>query len=403
MPRKNKNAKHKKKKGGTPRPKTGSEISDLVSLVDHAVKYKYSFKEVARPRTNGLLEDQQFPTFVYKPYLHSSNIKLSRECERKFFFEQRLGLRRPGSLHLPFLRGRMYHLMAASLYEGDTVEEASSRVRGIALAEIRDTGKHVSSTGRLYDGRSWEAVEKTAIDQCDQAIAAAAAYYKYHPPNTDRYQVVAIEEAADIRVKGVARIIRGRLDLAIYDTEKDEIWIEDHKSSSKAPYHTAQAYKIDHQVNLYRLLALALFPDTPVVGMIHNVVQMPTIRFSGKDQGVYANYLNRVEEWYEAKIVESSVPGQETESPFFRHRYRFPSSFVSEDFIQELQRTSKMANCQADIDKFPKCGNAFTCTGFMESHICPFLSLCSNENKSSWKQQVEDGVFIQLHREELDE
>ncbi len=341
---------------------------------------------------------------IYKPLVHSTNTKTHLECPRKFYYRERLGLRRRGLYSAGIHRGQVFHMVAAMLFEGKTAQEAYKTVHALmrlTQQDLRDSAHPTS--GLLPSGKPVDTVCDDIEVDTWKAYTMARVFYKKWPPDVKRFKILAVERKVLMTVSGISRPVSLQLDLVLAERGTKNIWIMDHKVTSGKPWDMVHALRFELQSHLYRLGAWAEFPHNPVRGMIHNVIKVPGIKYCPKtkdkpEDGGINHYLERVVEWYEKGEAEADLGGMK-QAPLVQSEVLFLEDRPPRDMMLNLGRASVAANRVARLSDYPRCGNNYTCVGMAGMFPCEYLSLCATESPQDWKGRIAAGEFIQRHRD----
>ncbi len=386
-----------------PRPPTGEELG-LVS------EYTGKAAVVQDLGYDGDLAWAELRSFLpdtattYRPYIHSTNMKTRQECERRFFFGERLGLRHAGEHVASFHRGTVFHMAAACLLDGQPQDQVIRAIYAFAKLRCTELKASADQFGILKDGMPWEKAAEQLMEGAEKALAMALIFLKKYPPNLQRYEVLGVEVPVVFKLKGVPRPIKATLDVVLRERKTGWIVFEDHKTTSKPPIDLAHALKFDFQPLLYRLAAMAKYPTVPIKGCVHNIIKVPSIKYcpSTKDKAGYQHYIGRVEDWFTEQEARYDA-GDLNANPLIRSSIRFSRTNLPADFLEQIKRTSRLANCKPLLARFPRCGNNYVCTGGAFGTPCAYLSLCATDNLEEWRQQLQSGYFIQRHRDQPEE
>lgn len=382
-------------------PPTGAEMG-MVKKCDR-IPPLYRFVRQA-PRTVDAIEFLEPGHKIYKPLVHSTNTKTHLECPRKFYFRERLGLRRRGLYSAGLHRGQVFHMVAAMLFENKTAQQAYQAVRALMLMAQHDLRDSAHPTSHLLpSGKPVETVcEDIEVDTW-KAYTMARVFYKKWPPDVERFKILAVERKGLMTVSGVSRPVSYQLDLVLSERGTKNIWIMDHKVTSGKPWDMVHALRFELQSHLYRLGAWAEFPHNPVRGMIHNVIKIPGIKYCPKtkdkpEDGGINHYLERVVEWYEKGEAEADLGGMK-QAPLVQSEVLFLEDRPPRDMMLNLRRASIAANRVPRLSDYPRCGNNYTCVGFAGQMPCEYLPLCATESRRDWRSRILAGEFIQRHRD----
>lgn len=335
---------------------------------------------------------------VFRPLLHSSNLSLHGICERKFYFSERLGLRLAGDYASALHTGSIFHEATARALQDGQLEELRKTVEkdtAILADEIRASA---DSTGILPNGKEAGKVVQQLHDDTNKALAMAECFFEAYPVNPAEYEVVAVEMPVTTMIAGIKRPVTGKLDLVLREKATGHLWLVDHKTAGENPARTVESLSYDGQLLLYRLLAMAAFPNNIVAGFIHQIIQKPTIKYCGKDADFDA-YVGRVREWYPEREREAAIAGP-ARSPFLRSKVSFQGFHLPADFVTLLKRVDRAARANLKPANHPRCCNKYTCNGLGNMPPCVYRKLCGSR-MSSWSLELMSPRprYIQAHRD----
>lgn len=342
-----------------------------------------AYNESARPRTtwwkrNGL--------DVLRPPLRSSAWAVWRECPRKFFFSERLGLRSKGSYSSALTVGTILHsLMEEAIKVGQSKIVADTAARLTREAQDKIMQDVDEATGLLPNGRTAIDVRAQIEKDGSMALALAAALLRAYPVEKllEKYEVLTVERPYIVKVEGMARQLVVKPDLLLRHRTTAFVWILDYKTTSLSPQVRAATMPFEFQPRYYAwVLHLALNPGLTeekcgyrIGGFIHNIIRKPTIR--QKQSESYDQYTQRVTEWYaeqstlnpnDPPIISSSVP------------MKYP--YLSEDVLVQIYELNRASSIYPDMARFYRCESA--CFGKFGNSPCPFLKLCRSEHNLSY-------------------
>lgn len=312
---------------------------------------------------------------VYEPPLHQSAVKTFNKCKRLYFWTQKLGLQRKGGYSAALNIGRWVHL--ALSHGAQPVHDDAAKVEppsGVTAEEFKKT----------VDGDMYKALSIAEV---------LSSRYGELPPG---FQAILVEEniTARVRVRHLEGSewshldqfiqIGGKLDILAEEIATGDLWIADHKTTTKPPVVLAKALSIDAQPIHYGLLAMAKYPDRRVVGCIHNIILKTTLKYPNskvKDDDP-GKYQQRVNEWYEKQDMLGQSDPQAI--PFVRSRTRFHKDFADE-YLGVLRGIEHSTTPSADYHSYPKVFDNFVCIQFKTP--CPLLELCRAQ-PAQWQHLI---------------
>lgn len=325
-------------------------------------------------------------TPIFQLPVRSTAIRDLGVCQRLFFFRYRLGLAPTHEYKAAFKRGEWFHRAVAL-----ALQNSSFRVVmwldqfDQEFNEWIDSQTKLAKDNIMPDGTPLDKFQETVTADFYKARAMALHFLKKWGALPDGFAAVTVEKTIFCKVKGLGRPLVGRLDILAREESTGYLWIIDHKTTSKAPVSLVGALSFDLQPQHYRLLAMAAFPDNRVAGVIHNIVQTPTIRYSprGLDKGGPDEFNKRLTLWYDTRTTEGAHDPERL--PSLRSTVRFTGDELSLDHMVILRQASGRAAGFLRLSRYPRCSNNYTCLGGSAGSACPFLRLCRHENPLEWR------------------
>lgn len=386
----------------------------------------------------------------YKAPLHSSTLRTIGECQRKYMFQDRLGFSKTGTYSPSLNIGTVFHhIQELALRGADEAERRHIAMQAVKTWVELQFPDSIAVMGLLPDGTSIQSKKEQIIKDAEKAIALGEIYYKRYPVDLEKYELVDVERhvSAEVLIGDKPISIQGTLDLVLRSRKTDNLIILDYKTTAKDAAKLMAALKMDIQPALYRLLAMAAFPDSRVTAFWHNVIQKPTISYGRNDelttiqsipeaiqkkldsgkpltekqQETYDSimakiesdkqfstswdkYLHRMNQWYkdrDEKAQEALDVGGIPQPPMLQSRVRLTRTVLTPDVEANLKRASKLQRAHIRPDGFPKVMNMYECVGFGNAPTCPFLELCDTDDRSTTQWPTILGQsFIQRHRDE---
>jgi len=206
---------------------------------------------------------------VQAPRLRQSSIYDLRSCPRKFLLRHRCNLKRKGYSYSRALTvGTFFHEYMAVLHRGLTVQAADAVVADYITTHCAEA---------FEAGKDPELVRLDLVSADALARALAELHWEFFPIDTSRFQVLEVEQV--VRNEWA----EGIPDLCFLDKQRDEIWLDDHKTEGQDGLVRAAPLLFELQPRLYRLLLQEKL-GRPVVGCVHNIIVKPAIEFCDKDR-----------------------------------------------------------------------------------------------------------------------
>lgn len=346
--------------------------------------------------------------------IRSSSATDYRNCPLYFLLRHRFGIRPSSSSEATALRmGSYTHWCFEAQLLGLTGEDKTKFVQNELIHSLE-------LKGALRESTVEETTEELNTARAWQEIAWSIA-----PIDLDRYRVIFTEKLIGGTVPFFSSEIRGRLDALLLDTHKNELWILDWKTTSYVPWLYIQTAPMQLQPDLYRILIRAcleanLFRDlaipdsATVAGVMHYVMQKPTIRISkktAKSQGEVAalsEYRNRCEEWYRGTGEFSHLSeerGQKSQ-PINLSRLRYSSPEVPARVMNRLKDIDKACG-YLPVPRFYPMNESTLLPRYAKSEsdlnpYYPFYACASTRDMAKWPRIIREQSF-EIHYREDDE
>lgn len=334
-------------------------------------------------------------TPVYRLPVRSTAIRDLGVCQRLFFFRYRLGLTLPHEYKAAFKRGEWFH-RAVALKLADTFFRSELSLPDINawVGQLDEefekwlaSQSKLAKDGIMPDGTQMFQFWDNATADFYKARAMALHFLKKWGALPDGFTAITVEKTIFCKVKGhrIGRPLVGRLDILAQEESTGYLWIIDHKTTSKSPVSLVGALSFDLQPQHHRLLAMAAFPDKRLAGVIHNIVQTPTIRYSprGLDKGGPESFNERLSRWYDEREVTGAHDPERL--PSLRSTVRFTGDEPPIDYMSLLRRASSRAAGFLRLSQYPRCSDNYICLGGTAGSACPFLRLCRHDNPLEWR------------------
>ena len=340
---------------------------------------------------------------VFHPAIHPSAAR-PIQCHRRFLFSARLGWHLP-SWASAFEIGHVFHTVMQGQYSGLSPETAVQAARKAAelylaeheaqlAAEIEATAAEGGTSSRMPDH---------AKQRKDLSVGVALGQIFMNAfPLPPQWRVLFVERTfgmglqevglriglQEIGLKHVrdARLrLEGTLDAGVMHPEPSwgneaETYIHDHKTTAYSPAIRAATLTFDNQSLLYRALLdgwLAEQGLPPCRGVVHNIIQKPTIRLK-KDE-TYEEYVDRCFEQYDLTALKDphNPPMDRSFVSFLR-----PPLKDDLELLEVLELIAPYYVREPSLIGFPRCGSSYVCSS--RGKTCPYLPLCQIENPGAW-------------------
>jgi hypothetical protein len=352
---------------------------------------------------------------IYTPTIRSSPMKMA--CRRKYLFRYRFGLS-PRRYEAALLVGRTYHeVMAGLLRNAPSIDEdVFDNVVSDLMLQVEAWDRHLYAmelpNGILPWGEQRERIVADARKDVALGIAMARWIWDRDQEWIRRYRTIAVEKMITVKLKGLRRPIRLRIDSLLEEIETGEVWIQDHKTTSWDTLDKAKSLRWDVQPLLYRvgvdawLQSVRKPVDTrprnvkigPLVGFVHCIIKKPTIRL--RQNETFPDYLKRIRERYDDDLaVYRRAKGIGSGPPYLRSHIRFdPGPAVTPDLWIQLREADAMAGARVDLARYNQTPDPDNnCVKF--GRPCPYLRLCQ-ESPKLWYQYLDHYDIVSRDEEE---
>jgi hypothetical protein len=306
-----------------------------------------------------------------------------------------LGLRRRHVHRSALYVGGVFHRVGEALLKDKSRAEAVGAEKGTFDDWTNALLAEADDVSLLPGGQSAVDMIAKADRDLHLGLAMALAYFEAHPPDPKRWRIVEVEKKLCIRFSGLSHPLAGQLDLLLHEIRIGNGWLEDHKTTGDAPAEAADALPCDIQPQVYRLLAMTAYPSVPLVGIVHNLVWKPRIRYSPRTldkAGFFDGYLPRILAEYEKHP-----------QPFVRSVVRFTTPLPPADLWRQIQIGCRACKAPLDLARFPRCGNQYTCSNLIGRQPCEFLQFCRAQDvrPGQWSRWIGTSPkpFYQEHRD----
>lgn len=329
------------------------------------------------------------------PPIRSSAVHTLQTCPRKFLLEERLGLKGKG-YEGALGRGDIYHQFRAHLLKGTPMPQAIRDVQRTMDATRDRLIELAGPSAMLPGGKDLKTILGSAEDDFQVAQAMAECSWSLYPLDFERWEVLRhpstgeplIEQTIRLQDESYGEVVV-QFDAILLDKQKQEVWISDDKTTRLSPRTFAMSKSFDIQIRLYRwALQKLLGPGFKVVGAVHSVIRVPTIRQTQKES--FEQYVERLKQWYRDKAKDSP-----DDPPIIQSWTRFGESIESPEFRQVMLRQVVHSNLLPVLPQFPR--NSGSC--FKYDRACPFLELCCSD-EVQWPAIIDQRFEIRFRDDE---
>lgn len=343
-----------------------------------------------------------------KPELHQSGVEDWWRCKRYFALRDRLGLRFKGTApaRAPWL-GNLYHSYAQDYYLGRDVQYTEARL----LKQTEETRSELEAQedkdGMPESSRNSQTFYEQSVRDIQLAKAMILVFIATYPFDPTATEVVLVEQKLTATIPGVPVPITGTIDLMLRDRASGEVWLVDHKTSSRNLLHRAESFSFEIQPAIYKILGEQYLksvgiPPRCLVGFVHNCLKVPGIQFGRDDrdctevehtltrgprkgeveirreyEGVprFENFLKRVTDWYKSEGRYASGSDTRTSDPTLLQSWvRFDTGGIAPDDRAILAEVGRAYKVVPDPIRFYR--QRTGCLAYQQR--CPFLDLCKS-------------------------
>jgi len=327
---------------------------------------------------------------VFTPNVHPSGAH-EPTCKRAFLFAKRLGWYKPRWSEALYA-GTAMHEVLSRTYQGTEIDIASEQIRSEANLSIAKSQASYEADNPGEKAPDYDEVKKAA----SLGTVMASAYDHAFPMPTS-WDVIAVEQTIQRELSPVLGVsappLVGTMDLVIHDPTNPvgPYWLLDYKSCSEKPSYRATGLTYAIQPRLYRALWNAAHPDKKLAGVIHGIVQKPTIRRKTKSGETWPQYYDRCLQWYEDQMLTNP-----DDPPIIRSRIAFLTPPLEKDLeLHELLRKlAALSVPNPDLSTFYRCGNHHVCVDARFRRVCPYFPFCSAEDPRRWENIFETRGFL---------
>lgn len=343
---------------------------------------------------------------TYEPSVHPSGC-YPPSCPRYLMFRMRLGWDRP----------RWSEALRVGDYFHEVMQAARSAVNQPAIVSAAEV--HAAANMKIDAQRiEWQMQhpdekEPAVLDKELKASALGCmmghVFCEAFPLDT-RVEVIAVERTFMMPLKplGLAGNMEGTLDTVLYDHKTERLWIEDHKSTKGEPRDRSRGLTFDTQSLLYRALwdgsEFRQERNLPMAfGVIHNIIQKPSIRQKTKSDESWPDYVDRCVEWYDDEAQRPTKKGEPKGAvapPLLRSHVPFTRPPIQEDagLLARLKLVVPWFHKELTLENYPDVGIWNVCHG--RGGICKFMDLCGCASPRQWYNKLANLGYVKKDPEE---
>lgn len=201
--------------------------------------------------------------------IHASDIRLHKDCPRKYKYAKVMGLR-PKGPQRALDPGTGAHEALAAYYRGELDPRTED-----GLAEFFKQWCEENIYAKAGD----EGLDEKIVQEIDNIYEVLRLYPHYAAQNDD-FKVLQYNGQPLVEIRfsvplfdedgRVVDTFDGRIDAIVQD-EWGHLWILEHKTLAQFP--NARLLELDEQCGLYLLAASKLFPELRIRGVLYNVLR----------------------------------------------------------------------------------------------------------------------------------
>lgn len=330
-----------------------------------------------------------------------SCINCAIECERKWFYQYRMGVRLRGTQYKEAATlGKIYHKL--QLYGPGMVQDVRAWVRGQQQALMARV-----DAGEDLDGEISRLATNLTSLYNKAEVMAHIFWEKFSQPSY--LETIAKEITHTVEWKGL--ILEGTIDKLQLNHSvgsDGDVWIRDHKSTGRPLAVIFGGLPWSVQARIYRILAddyckknkLGQYEAYQIKGFILDGIVKPGIKLCGKDEknakewirdhkskcSVEDAYLRRVKEWYHAYEVKADLAGQDNPKAIDSKGIFYTEPMFSDELKRHLDKMRRLSNYFPHPDNFDRDITRQAC--FSYEKRCIYHPLCETD-PAQWDQLFE--------------
>jgi hypothetical protein len=286
---------------------------------------------------------------IYEPRIRKSSIECRKTCARKFLYEYRLGLQRPG-YQAALTRGTLFHALIrdAILGKGEELEGAPTAAEHFHWEKQRLRKEGLPTLELSRDWATARAMAQALLPTLQQQLTG---------------KIILVEHT--VRCTYLGYRLQGTLDLI---TDTGRLDLIDWKTTTLPLEQAILPLRWNTHFRLYRVLMEVICRKRKrragKFKMIH--VRVPGIRLKGNES--MKQYVKRVQRWYaepgpQPKILVSTL--------------QFARKLRHQDMLAEIEEQDWFArHSVGGLEAFPRDVTGRAC--FAWNRPCPWLSACAS-------------------------
>ncbi len=334
-----------------------------------------------------------------------SCINCAIECERRWFYQYRMGVRLRGTQYKEAATlGKIYHQL--QLVGSGNEQEVKVWIRGQqqALMVRVDAGEDL-------DGEMSRLANNLTSLYHKAEVMAHIFWEKF--PQPKYLETIAKEVTHSVTLTGIKPVpvglnnlvLEGTIDKLQLNKKSDEgdVWIRDHKSTGRPLAVIFGGLAWSSQARIYRVLAedycrehqLGQYTGSYTVrGFILDGIIKPGIKLCRTDDknakdwncSVEDAYLRRVKEWYKDYEVRADLKGQDSLKAIDSKGIYFTEPLFPPELLKILERMKELSTHSIHPDYFSRDITRQAC--FSYEKRCIYHPLCDTDPKQ-WDQLFE--------------
>jgi hypothetical protein len=247
-----------------------------------------------------------------------------------------------------------------------------------------------------------------------RAVNWAVTAWAIQPLNLQKYRVIGTEMPFRLRIPKIKSPIVIKVDALLLDTDTNDLYIFDAKTTSHSPHVRMLVAPLDFQSRLYPFVMQHIVQSgalhqhgvpasAQLKGMLHWVLQKPTIRYlktTEKNEGPTAasnELLARDREWLlgEGEFHHLTVERSNNNRPVQMSNIPFnPRLMKDEGFFLQLKELDKACIREGTPSCFPPCGSNLL-PDYPGASIDALLPLYeAHDNYAAWPRIVAENFAV---------
>lgn len=318
-----------------------------------------------------------FDNLKPKPVVcRQSCITCALTCERKWFYQYRLGISlRGGEYKEAATLGTIYHRLQCLGPGQEAKVRAEIRQQQTALMDKVDRGEDL-------DGNMTRLASMLTSLYQKAEVMAHVFWEKY--PQPSYLKIIGTEIKHTMVWDNL--VLEGTIDKLLVNEQDNLVWIRDHKSTGRSLATIFGGLAWSLQARLYRILADDYFYNWGRVrGFILDGIVKPGIKLCKTDEknakewncSVEDAYLRRVKEWYETYEVKAELDGKQNTKALDSKGIIFTEPLFPDELLMALRRIQELGSRQILPTYFSRDTTRTACFAYEKQ--CIYHDLCTTD------------------------